>query len=138
MLLEFIKSPDGKLIPIGDETVSRVAKIKSGDTIFTEYKPRRNYQFHKKAFSLLKLVFDNQSIYSNMEDLRTEFKLKAGWYEEHVSMKQGVIYIPKSMDFSSMDAIEFEEIYSKFIDIALKHFVTFDRRELEEQVLRFI
>jgi hypothetical protein len=137
MLLELIKSPDGKLIPIGDETVSRVSKMKSGDTVFVEYKPRRNYQFHKKAFSLLKLVFDNQSIYSNMEDLRTEFKLKAGWYQEHITTKGKVIYLPKSMSFADMDAVEFEEIYSKFIDIALKHFVTFNKQELEEQILRY-
>ena len=137
MLLEFTKGADGKPIPSSDKSIGKMSKIKVGESFLMDYKPKRNYQFHKKAFSLLKLVYDNQSIYSNMEDLRTEFKLKAGWYEEHITTKGKVIYLPKSMSFADMDAVEFEEIYSKFIDIALKHFVTFSKQELEESILRY-
>ena len=137
MLLEFTKGADGKLIPCSDKSIAKVSKIKSGDMFLMDYKPKRNYQFHKKGFSLLNLIFENQNKYDNMEDLRTEFKLKAGHYEEHITTKGIVMYIPKSMSFADMDEFEFAEIYSKFIDIALKHFVSMDKQELEEAILRY-
>jgi len=138
MLLAVTKTADGKLLPSDEKSINIFSKVKIGETILVDYKPKRNYNFHKKGFSLLSIVFQNQNTYDNLEDLRTEFKLKAGWYQEHVTTKGKIIYIPKSMSFATMDNIEFEEVYSRFIDIALKHFVTMDKQELENQILRFL
>jgi len=33
-----------------------------------------------------------------------------------------MIYVPKSIDFASMDDLEFKELYDKFVDIALNSF----------------
>jgi len=60
-----------------------------------------------------------------------------GLYAEHITTKGKIIYVPKSMSFAEMDENEFEELYSKFIDIALQHFVTMGRTELEDAILRF-
>lgn len=138
MLLEFMKGADGKLIPCSDKSIAKVAQMKSGDIVLLDYKPKRNYQFHKKGFALLNLIFENQDKFDTLEALRTEMKLKAGHYEIHVTLKGKPIYIPKSMSFADMDEEEFTEIYSKFIDIALKHFVSMDKQELENAILRYI
>ena len=138
MLLEVIKTADGKLLPANEEAIKKLSKVKVGDSILIDYKAKRNPLFHRKGFALLNLIFQNQDRYTNLEDLRVEFRLKAGFYSEHITTKGRLIYIPRSMNFSSMDENEFEELYSKFIDIALKHFVTMDKRELEDAVLRFI
>jgi len=136
MLLGFKMLPNGLLEP-DDEAKKKLKKIANNDSFLMEYKPKRNYQFHKKMFAMLKVVYQNQDKYSNMEDLRTELKLKCGWYSEHITQKQGIIYIPKSMDFSTMDAIEFEDIYQKFIDVALRDFVSVSNEQLQMEIVRF-
>ena len=138
MLLELAKSADGSFIPSTENSIAKFKKVKIGETILVDYKAKRNVQFHKKGFSLLNLIYQNQSKYESFEAMRTEFKLKAGLYELHVTTKGKTIYVPKSMSFSEMDENEFEELYSKFIDIALKHFVPMDRQDLEDAVLRFV
>ena len=138
MLLETTKSADGKLIPSSEKSIKIFNKVKIGEEILIDYKAKRNLQFHKKGFALLNLVFQNQDIYTNLEDLRVEFRLKAGYYTEHITTKGKLIYIPKSMSFAEMDENEFEELYSKFIDIALQHFVKMDKRDFEDAILRFV
>ena len=138
MLLEVTKTADGKLMPSSEKSMQKFQKVKIGDTVLVDYKAKRNVQFHRKGFALLNLIFQNQDKYKNFEDMRTEFKLKAGLYELHVTTKGKTIYVPKSMSFSEMDENEFEELYSKFIDIALLHFVSMDRQDLEDAVIRFI
>lgn len=138
MLLEFTKGADGKLIPCSDKSIDKVFKIKSGDIVLMDYKSKRNVMFHRKGFALLNLIFENQDKYDNLESMRKEFLLKAGHYDIHVTLKGVPLYIPKSMSFAEMDELEFAEIFSKFIDIALKHFVTMEKQELEEAILRYI
>ncbi len=138
MLLEATKTADGKLIPSSEKSIKIFNKVKIDQEILIDYKAKRNLQFHKKGFALLNLVFQNQDRYTNLEDLRVEFRLKAGYYTEHITTKGKLIYIPKSMAFSEMDENEFEELYSKFIDIALQHFVKMDKRDFEDAILRFV
>ena len=138
MKLFFFKSQGGVLIPADSECIDNMQKVKNGDTIMVEYKPKRNYQFHKKAFALLNLVLQNQNRYTNINDLLVEFKLKAGHYQEHLTTKGKIIYIPKSISFAEMDELEFGEIYNKFIDIALRDFVTMSKEDLEKQIINFM
>lgn len=138
MKISFIKQRGGILIPDCEETEKAMQKVKNGETILIEYKKSRNVGFHKRAFALLNLVLQNQDKYNNLTDLLTEFKLKAGHYQEHISLKKGVIYIPKSISFAEMDELEFGEIYNKFIDIALRDFVTMSKEDLEKQIINFM
>ena len=138
MKLTFLKSVGGCLLPSDDECIEAMNKIKNGTEIMIEYKQKRNVRFHRKAFALLNLVLKNQDKYSNINDLLVEFKLKSGHYEEHITTKGKIIYIPKSIAFSEMDELEFNELYSKFIDIALQHFVSMSKEELEKQIINFM
>lgn len=121
-----------------EKSKKKLNKVAVGESFLMDFKPKRNYKFHKKMFALLSIVFRNQNKYDTLEDLRTEMKLKSGWYTEHLTMKQGIIYIPKSMSFADMDALEFEDVYSKFIDIALRDFIPMNKQELEEEIVRFM
>lgn len=138
MKLTFLKSTGGVLLPSDEECVEYMQKVPNGKEIMIEYKPKRNVKFHRKAFALLNLVLANTDKYSNINDLLIEFKLKAGHYQEHITTKGKIIYVPKSIAFSEMDEIEFGEIYSKFADIALQHFVSISREELERQIINFL
>lgn len=133
-----MKSTGGVLTPADHESAEVMQKVSDGGTIILEYKPKRNYQFHKKMFALLKLILSNTDKYENMTDLLTEMKLKAGHYQEHITTKGNVIYVPKSIAFDEMDEAEFSQLYSKFIDIAMKDFVKMNRVEIEKELIRFV
>ncbi|MDX8384423.1 MAG: DUF1367 family protein, partial [Ghiorsea sp.] len=57
-----------------------------------------------------------------INDLMVEIKLKTGHYEEHITTKGVMIYVPRSLAFSSMGQEEFDAWYSKLIDVALLNF----------------
>jgi len=134
MLIEAVKQGN-ILMVVDDDQIEIMNKIKNGSEIQFEWKPKRNYQFHKKAMALLKMVLDNQNTYSNMDDLLVEYKLKAGHFMEHITTKGKMIYVPRSISFAEMDELEFGAIFSKFIDISLKHFC--DSEEMGNQIMQF-
>ena len=136
MILEFIKS-DSKLIAANDETFERIKKMSVGESIFMEWKPKRNYQFHKKFFSLLNYVFENQSHYKTVENLLEVYKFKAGYFETIVTHTGKKHYKAKSISFHAMDALEFEEFYSKAIDTSLE-LIPINKSELEDTILRYL
>jgi len=136
LLLEFVKI-DSKLVPANDETFERVKKMPIGESVFVEYKPRRNYKFHKKFFSLLNYVFDNQEHYKSIDNLLEMYKFKAGYFETIITHKGAKHYKAKSISFHSMDNEEFEKFYSSAIDTSLE-LISLNRKELEDTVLRYL
>lgn len=135
MVLQIKKHNNG-FFPVGDDSAEVWKKLKDGEEIFCEYKPRRNYKFHKKLFSMLNLVKDNQNYYKSVDNILTECKFRAGYYEIHVSYDGLQTFIPKSINFASMDNDEFERFYSSAIDTCLA-LVPMGRKELEDAILRY-
>ena len=114
------------LIPSSQDSVENYEKLKEGQEYKVEVRKARNPGHHRKAFSLINRIFHNQDVYTNETDLLVELKLQCGWYDEHITTKGKVIYLPKSMDFSSMDQTEFEGFYTKLVTVA------FERWGIEE------
>ena len=113
---------DGRLAPAFEEGEEWLRKKPPGKHFKANLKSSRNPGHHRKAFALLKLVLENQDTYETIEDLLVEFKLKSGHYAEHITTKGVLIYVPKSIAFDEMGQEEFEELYEKWIDIAVAHF----------------
>lgn len=112
----------------------KLAKIKFDRIVEVDIRQPRNARFHRKFFALMHVVFNNQERYSQMEDLLVEVKLKTGHYQEHITTKGQIVYIPKSISFASMDELEFERFYSRAIDVVLEHFMPVDPDELDRMV----
>jgi len=125
----YLKKILGGLAPADDEATEALKKYAIGTVVSAEIKKPRNYEFHKKAFALFSLIFENQEKYETMKDLLTEIKLRCGWYEEHLTMKGVVIYVPKSINFASMDDLEFSTFYSRAMNVALKYFLVGSTKE---------
>jgi len=134
--LKKVKNPPEGWIPCDEETVKQFNKQKFGDESYAEYKPRRNYQFHKKLFSMLNLILNNQEHYKSVDNILTECKFKAGYYETQINHQGEQRLVPKSIDFSTMDNEEFSEFYSSCIDTCLE-LVPMGAEELEQAILRF-
>jgi hypothetical protein len=97
-------------------------KLKAGVEYQCEIKLPRNYNFHKKYFALLNLVFDNQETYINLNDLRHDLIIECGLYSEHLNMQGNNVKIANSISFASMDEAQFSELYDKSLHILSNHF----------------
>jgi hypothetical protein len=131
----YLRKNLSKLEPADNEAAEVLKKWKQGEVLSCEVKKPRNYRFHKKAFSLFNIVFENQDKYDTLNDVLTEIKLRTGHYQEHVTMKGVVVYVPKSISFVSMDEDEFNAFYNKAVNIVLKYFIPdTTREELEMEI----
>lgn len=133
-----VKNQFGKLSAEDEESKAALAKIKNGEHIQVNIKKPRNVLFLRKFFALCTVVFENQEKYEDFEAFRHELTMRAGWWQEHVHTTGNVSYIPKSISFAKMDAIQFGEFYDKAIDAAIEHFIPgTDKEGLEEAILDF-
>ena len=136
MKLTFIKTQSG-LIPDCEATIEALKKIKNGDGVILEYKPKRSYLFHKKLFALLNLIFENQDHYKSIDNILEMCKFKAGYFETIITHKGEKHYKTKSIAFDEMDNASFEEFYKKCIDVALE-LTGINQKDLEQQIINFM
>lgn len=114
----------------------KIKKLKVGEEYQCEIKQPRNLGFHRKFFSLINMIFQNQEIYNNSDRLRKDLIIEAGFYDEWVDF-QGVIQREaKSISFVSMSEDEFQELYSRVLDVIVQHF-HFDRQEIIDNVEQY-
>jgi len=136
MKIHLIKTLSG-FSPADSEATEALKKIKLNTVVSCEVKRKRNYEHHKKFFSLLQLVLDNTEKYDTIDQLLVEVKLRLG-YVDTLIIDGNVCYTPKSISFAKMSQDMFDKFYSKTIDIILKYFlVGTDRQELETSVLGY-
>lgn len=133
MKVTVIKSPSGALIPASEEAADLLRKIKSGTALSIEVKQIRNYEFHKKLFSLLQLCYEKfcdnvapaeykgQAATPCFETWREQFIILAGHYNVTFGIQGKVRLKAKSLSFAKCSQDDFEIIYSSLIDAALKH-----------------
>ena len=136
MKLTFIKTQTG-LIPDCEATIEALKKIKNGDGVILDYKPKRNILFHKKLFALLNLIFENQDYYKSIDNILEMCKFRAGYFETIITHKGEKHYKTKSISFDEMDNASFEEFYKKCIDVALE-LTGINQKDLEQQIINFM
>ncbi len=132
----FLVKTDKGFLPYDDSDVEKNNKLKAHDVLECETTRPRNVRFLKKYFALLKTCFDNQDEYDNMRAFRYVVTLKSGYFTT-IQTDKGIVFMPDSISFASMDDIEFEKLYSKTIDVLLK-MVAIDRQDLENEIINFM
>jgi hypothetical protein len=151
MELILAKAPNGSLVPVDQQAMDELAKLKVGQGVRVKVTRMRNYKFHRKLFALLNVAFDaweplaleykGEKVAKNFERFRSDVTVLAGYYEATVNLRGETRLEPKSISFSSMDQDEFEKLYSAVIDVVLQRILTnYTRDDLNnvvEQVLRF-
>lgn len=135
MQIQVVKTPMG-LKPAFDSDYENFKKLPNNEVFEITYTKKRNIKFHRKFFALVKMVFDNQERYSFMEDLRNDLTIEAGYYYEIVNIHGEEVKKAKSISFSSMDNIEFNEVYNSVVDVIVRYF-HFDKESIAEEVNRY-
>jgi hypothetical protein len=119
-----------------DSDLEKGRKIKVGDFVNCDIKKPRNYMFHKKFFALIELVFQNQDLTDDKDNLRAYLTVKAGFYET-ITSDIGVMYLPKSISFAKMDEIEFEELFIKFLNVS-SMLIGVDNGDIIDEIAQFL
>jgi hypothetical protein len=138
MKINLIKAHNNSLRASDGQAEQYLSKIPFNEQLVVSVVRPRNPMFHRKFFSLLQLVFENQERYDNFEQFRKEIVMRAGYYEEHVHLTGKVSYTARSLAFDKMDETEFAELYDKCCAVIIEYFwPDIQQHDLEEAVLDY-
>ena len=127
------------LIPCYDDDFEEKKKLKIGEIYQVEIRLLRNYDFHKKYFSLLNCAWEyltekQQEFIKSKTCFRKTLQIAAGWSEVYYSIdRKEWIEESKSIAFDEMDNAEFETLYNGVKDVL---FTTFLRNISEEEFMK--
>ena len=119
------------LVPMWDSDYENKRKLKFGEVYEVSVKLKRNYQFHKLYFSLIKTAWEyqnekRQAFFKNdIERFRKSVEIAAGHSDVVWNIKlKTEVEVPKSISFEKMDEIEFKDLYEKVKNVLFSVFLT--------------
>jgi len=136
MEITLIKQLDNTFKLAYDSDLEKSKKIKPNTEIICKITRPRNLKFHKKFFALINLVYFNQDTYNNMDHLRKDLTIAAGYYDQHTTFTGQIRTEAKSISFAKMDESEFSELYNKFIDAIVKYF-HFEKNSINDEIEQY-
>ena len=116
--------------------MAEIRKLKQNTDYSFTVKVDRNPLFHKKFFALIRLGFENQEQYNNMDHYRKVMIMKAGYYET-IETEKSTIWLPVSISFDKMSQDEFEEVFERVLDVITNELGS-DRQDIVEQLNDFM
>lgn len=147
--LVLTKAAGGALVPIDQQAVEFISKLKTGAGVTVEIKRHRNPGHHRKYFALLNLAFDawepteatykGQVVGKNFDQFRNDIVVLAGHYEMAVNLKGETRLTAKSISFASMGQDEFEALYSATVNVILAKILTnYTRDDIDNVVAQVL
>lgn len=137
MKIMLCKSLNGNILPAYDQDKENLKRFKAGEPFMAKVTKPRNLKFHRKAFALFNMVFENQEVYTSLDYLRKDLTIEAGYYEERANIHGEVVKEAKSISFAAMDDLEFGKYYNAVIDAIVRCF-HFDRQDILDNVEEFL
>lgn len=147
MEILMLKSPSGSLVPMGEDQVEQLKRLKSGAVIKCNISVMRNGPFFRKWWSLVKMAFDLASermtprqhkgvdVLPCFEEFRKDITILAGYYDATYRYDGTLKLRAKSLRWDKMTDDEFERLYSATIDAILQKVLPgLDPRELQNAV----
>ena len=136
MKITIVKQFDNSFKVAYDSDYEKLKKIKPNEFIECEIRKPRNYKFHRKFFALINMVYQNQEMYNNIDHLRQDITIEAGFYEERINIRGEPLKQAKSISFAKMDNETFEDYYGKCLDVIVKYF-KFDKKLIQDNIEQF-
>lgn len=107
----------------------RLQKIAIGKRVLCDIKQPRNVDFHRKFHSLVRYLYsiweppEAENKHGKAEKcydtFRHDLTILAGYYTQTIRLNGDIQVTAKSISFAKMNEEEFQELYSKVIDVAL-------------------
>lgn len=115
--LYLVKTEGGDMIGYDARDAAYLANLEPGECIESDTRKARHPEHHKKFFALFDQAFKTQTKYPHTEAgkraLMIDLKLRAGWYDEHVTADGRLVYVPRSLSWASMDQERFDKFYKE-------------------------
>lgn len=137
MKIVLVKTLSGQIIPAYDDDKEKLKRFKAGEPFMADVTKPRNLRFHRKAFALFNMVFENQETYGSLDHLREDLTIEAGYYDTATNIHGEVVKRAKSISFAAMDDLEFGEYYKKIIDVICRYF-HFDKQDILDNIEAFV
>lgn len=141
----FLKVGHGDLYPSSPQDAEKLGSLKPGQIYRAEITQPRNLNFHRKFFAMLDLAYDawepeektykGQVVQKNRERFRKDIIILAGFYDTVVNLKGEVRAEAKSISFGKMEEVEFEQVYSRVVDVVLQKILTTYKRDDLDRVI---
>lgn len=122
ILLECVKINGHPVLRATDEESEIALKKSVGKTLAVECKRARSPEQHRKWFVTLKKVYDNQTQFKSMEDLREATLLEVGHSELRERFDGSRYRVAKSQAFHNCSQEVFQEIFDRSVDSWCEHF----------------
>ena len=127
----------GVLKPAYNKDYDAFLKMPDNEVFQIEYKKERNPAHHRKFFALIKLAFENQEVFQDIETMRKCLMIECGYVEELINGITGEVFITaKSISFGSMGQIKFNEVYTNVRDYIAK-WLGISNEDLESNINQY-
>ena len=133
--------------PCTEYDAEQLGKYSIGDIIKAKVsKPRAGWQ-HRKLWSMVGLVWENQEVYPTKDALMTQIKFLTGNYTKHLSQRMHengeittkVVPIADSIAYDAMSQADFEQFYESAFNAVLTHILPgVDANDLRLEVEKYI
>ena len=128
IFVQKVKTATGyALMPAHQSDLDAIKKLPTTPVRCKITRPR-NVAFHRKIFALWNYLYEiwtpdegNQVGEKSFTRFRHDLTILAGFYEQHVRLDGSTRVEAKSISFADMDADQFEELFSKMIDVGIKY-----------------
>lgn len=130
------RNESGHIVAAFDEDREKLRHLKRGEPFMAEVTVPRNMLLHKKYWTLITLVFENQEKYKNIDSLRREITIDAGFYTEYLDQAGEVRKKADSISFDKMEMHVFSDLYSRTLDTIVEKY-HFNKQALINEVELF-
>jgi hypothetical protein len=136
MAFEVLLIREGNRLAAADSLSAEILmRIKERETVTASIRRPRNPRHHAKLFSLLNVVFENQTTYATIEQLLGALKLAVGLFDTGLTVDRVPYVVPRSISFASMNQNEFETTYEKMLEVILTKIIpNINRDDVEARV----
>jgi len=145
----FVRKLYDRLCPVDQSALDAMEGLKMNGEYKCVLTQIRHAGFHRKFFALLDVAFDawdcptaeykGEPVQKNRDRFRKDLIILAGYGYPVVNVRGEVRYEAQSMSFAKMDQVEFENLYSRVIDVILAKVLTsYTKADLNEQVARVL
>ena len=117
MKVQLVRTRDG-LAADSAHDEELLEKLRPGDVVMAEVKRSRNPAFHRKAFSMMQGLFQNQDAFDDFDRFREWLQIAAGIVDTIIGPDGQTYYKVRSLAWHKMDDIEFERTYQALITAA--------------------
>jgi hypothetical protein len=132
----FLKRTLTGFMPADADAEEAVRLFKAGQVYRAEVVKPRSYQHHKLIMALLQLTFENQERYANFEHFRKAVAIEAGHVEELVAIDGTIHFLPKSLNYDTLDEVEFTKVGAAMMTVCAD-ILCVAEPELEAEVSRY-